>query len=121
MDNRLDAQLLFPNVIRRILESFLAFKLPQQVGNLNQSMRVAGDLLRKSNYQGDADALRLRLTRYAHAYSHSESPATDSMINPDEVRSAIAAVFEFINALDPEHLDGLCAVLEVDKKALLSV
>lgn len=112
-ENRLNAQLLFPNVIRRVLESFLAFKHPEWVGNLNSAMRKSADLLRAAGYQGDADALRLRLTRYAHAYSHSESPTTDITVSPDEVASAIASVFEFMHCLDEVHFAGLCEVTDI--------
>lgn len=118
-ENRLNAQLLFPNVIRRVLETFLAFKHPEWVGNLNTAMRKSADLLRVANYQGDADALRLRLTRYAHAYSHSESPATNITASPDEVASAIASVFEFMHCLDGDHFAGLCEVVSIEPAQLL--
>lgn len=110
LENRLDAQLLFPNVIRRMLESFLAFKRPEWVGNFNMAMHNSADLLREAGYQGDADALRLRLTRYTHANSHNESPATDTTVSPNEVKTAIEAVFEFMNQIDTPHFTGLCEV-----------
>lgn len=119
VENRLNAQLLFPNVIRRVLETFLAFKHPEWVGNLNSAMRKSADLLRTADYKGDADALRLRLTRYAHAYSHSESPATDITVSPDEVASAIASVFEFMHCLDQGHFAGLCEVVKIEPTDLL--
>ncbi len=119
LDHRLDAQLLFPNVMRRLLESFLAFKRPDWVGDFTTAMRNAGELLASSGYRGDADALRQQLTRYAHAYSHSESPETDTTINPDEIYSAISSVFVFMNQLDPDHFRGLCAVVGKDASELL--
>lgn len=119
MENRLDAQLLFPNVMRRMLETFLAFKHPEWVGNFTLAMHNSGDLLREAGYQGDSDALRLRLTRYTHANSHSETPATDATVSPDEVRTAIEAVFEFMHLIDPAHFEGLCIVTGVDSSALL--
>ncbi|EPH14520.1 hypothetical protein HMPREF1484_01823 [Dermabacter sp. HFH0086] len=118
-ENRLNAQLLFPNVIRRVLESFLAFKHPEWVGNLNSAMRKSADLLRAADYQGNADALRLRLIRYSHAYSHSESPATDITVSPDEVATAISSVFEFMRCLDADHFIGLCEVADIDPESLL--
>jgi hypothetical protein len=119
MENRLDAQLLFPNVIRRILETFLAFKRPEWMGQFDLAMRNSAELLREADYQGDADALRLRLTRYTHANSHSESPATDTTVSPDEIKTAIEAVFEFMNQIDQPHFEGLCSVTGIDREVIL--
>lgn len=121
LEHRLNAQLLFPNVIRRMLETFLAFKHPEWVGNFGRAMSKSAQLLRDANYVGDADALRLRLTRYSHAHSHSESPTTDVTMSPDEIATAIGAVFEFMNCLDPAHFAGLCEVVGIDPKSLLPV
>ncbi|MFM8154738.1 MAG: AAA family ATPase, partial [Actinomycetes bacterium] len=119
LENRLDAQLLFPNVIRRILESFLAFKRPEWAGDFTTSMRDAGRLLVDSGYPGDADALRLQLTRFAHAYSHSQSPETDESLSPDEVGAVIRSVFVFMDQIDHNHFVGLCAVVGVAPDDLL--
>jgi len=119
MERKLDAQLLFPNVVRRMLETFLAFKHPEWVGNFSEAMRKSKGLLVAADYTGDADALRLRLTRYSHAHSHSDTPATDITVSPDEVATAIGAVFEFMNCLDPAHFSGLCEVVGLDPSALL--
>jgi wobble nucleotide-excising tRNase len=119
LENRLDAQLLFPNVIRRILESFLAFKRPDWLGDFTASMRKAGQLLIDSGYGGDADALRQQLTRYAHAYSHSQTPETDDTVSPDEIDAALSAVFVFMDQLDHEHFVGLCTVVGADPVTLL--
>jgi hypothetical protein len=120
MEHKLDAQLLFPNVVRRMLESFLAFKHPEWVGNFSEAMRKSKDLLVAADYTGDADALRLRLTRYSHAHSHSETPSTDITVSPDEVATAISAVFEFMNCLDPAHFRGLCEVIGVQPSEILT-
>lgn len=119
LENRLDAQLLFPNVIRRILESFLAFKRPEWVGDFTDSMRKASQLLVDEGYEGDADALRQQLTRYSHAYSHSQTPETDETVNPDEISGAISSVFMFMNQIDGDHFKGLCTVVEIDPAVLL--
>ncbi|MEC5152456.1 AAA family ATPase [Cryobacterium sp. GrIS_2_6] len=119
MEHKLDAQLLFPNVVRRMLETFLAFKHPEWVGNFTEAMRKSKDLLEAGGYKGDADALRLRLTRYSHAHSHSETPSTDITVSPHEVATAIGAAFEFMNCLDPAHFTGLCEVVGIDPSALL--
>ena len=119
MEKELDALLLYPNVLRRMLETFLAFKSPTSVGNFTNSMRDIGTTLEALGYTGDADALRLQLTRFTHANSHAESPETDVAVNPDEVGAIIAAVFRLMNAVDREHFEGLCEVVGVDPSDLL--
>jgi wobble nucleotide-excising tRNase len=119
LENRLDAQLLFPNVVRRMLETFLAFKRPEWVGDFNGAMRNSAQLLKDAGYQGDADALRLRLTRYANVFSHGETPATDTTISPDEVKITIESVFVFMDQLDHDHFVGLCGVVGADPESLL--
>lgn len=121
MDKRLDAQLLFPNVVRRLLESFLAFKIPESVGDFNGTMRNSVSLLEATGFTGDADALRLRLTRYTHAHSHNESPSTDAIISPDEVGPAITAAFEFMYWLDTKHFTGICKVLGLEVSSLVPI
>lgn len=119
MEKKLDALLLYPNVLRRMLETFLAFKSPASVGNFTDSMREIGKKLEALGYTGDADALRLQLTRFTHANSHAESPETDVAVNPEEIGVVIAAVFTFINAVDPTHFEGLCEVIGVEPTELL--
>ena len=119
VENRLDAQLLFPNLIRRVLESFLAFKRPGQTGDFTGAMRETTAMLEQSGYEGDAEALRQQLTRYTHAYSHSETPDTNDVVNPDEIASALAAVFSFMKQLDEGHFCGLCEVVGVDPEHLV--
>lgn len=119
MEKKLDAQLLYPNVLRRMLETFIAFKSPTAVGNFTSAMREFGESLEDSGYEGDADALRLHLTRFTHASSHAESPETDAVVNPDEMRAIIAAVFTFMNVLDQDHFEGLCEVVGVQPSDLL--
>lgn len=119
LENRLDAQLLFPNVVRRMLETFLAFKRPEWVGDFNNAMRNSAELLVEAGYRGDANALRLRLTRYAHAHSHAEDPSTDKTVSPDEAATAIGAVFEFMHLLDGPHFVGLCSTVGIEPSELL--
>jgi wobble nucleotide-excising tRNase len=121
MEVRLTAQLLFPNVIRRMLETFLAFKHPEWVGNFGTAMRNSAKLLEGAGYTGDANALRQRLTRFSHTYSHSDTPITDAIGAPDEIASTISAVFEFMNCIDPDHFNGLCEVAGINVTELLSL
>lgn len=118
VEHRLDAQLLFPNLIRRVLESFLAFKQPGKTGDFTAAMRETTAMLQCAGYSGDAEALRQQLTRYTHAYSHSETPDTNEVINPDEIAGALVAVFAFMRQLDEGHFVGLCEVVGVQPDAL---
>lgn len=119
MEKKLDAQLLYPNMLRRMLETFLAFKDPASVGNFTSAMREAGKRLEGVGYEGDADALRLLLTRFTHDSSHADSPETDAAVSPDEIRTVFAAVFTFMNAIDKPHFEGLCEVIGVSPSDLL--
>lgn len=119
MERRLDAMLLYPNVLRRVLETFLAFKDPSSLGNFTGAMRAMGDRLEELRYQGDAGALRLQLTRFTHTNSHAASPETDAAVAPDEIGSIFAAAFAFMHAIDSEHFLGLCHVIAVDPGQLL--
>jgi|GEM_PF-1101129 len=119
MERKLDALLLYPNVIRRMLETFLAFKHPTSVGNFTNAMREISKSLEALGYNGDADAIRLRLTRFTHAYSHAESPETNIAVTPDEIGPIISAAFIFMNVVDKNHFEGLCKVIEVEPSKLL--
>jgi hypothetical protein len=119
MEKKLDALLLYPNVLRRMLETFLAFKRPASVGDFTNAMRDIGATLEEADYEGDADALRLQLTRFTHSNSHADSPETDMTIDPDEISAIIAAVFAFMNAIDQEHFRGLCEVIGIEPASLL--
>ena len=121
IENRMDAQLLFPNVIRRVLETFLGFKLPGSVGNFNESMRLSVDLLTEGKFEGDAHALRTHLTRFAHAYSHSENPDITDIVKPDEIGTAIVSLFRFMHAVDQRHFVGLCEVIARSPDSMLTL
>lgn len=119
LEKKLDALLLYPNVLRRMLETFLAFKQPASAGNFTDLMRDVGATLEELGYKGDADALRLQLTRFTHANSHADSPETDVAANPDEIMAILSAVFTFMNAVDQKHFEGLCEVIGIAPSELL--
>lgn len=119
MEKKLDALLLYPNVLRRMLETFLAFKSPTSVGDFTTSMREIEATLETLGYTGVGDALRLQLTRFTHANSHAESPETGVAVNPEEIGAVISAVFTFMNAVDHKHFEGLCEVIGVEPSDLL--
>lgn len=107
-DTRLEAQLLFPNVVRKLLETFMAFKRPGQMGGLSEAMAAVDESLAGSGFEGDSAALRHDLLRFANVYSHSNTPESDFLVSPEETLPAINAVFEFMSWVDPEHFKGMC-------------
>lgn len=119
METKLDALLLYPNVLRRMLETFLAFKYPTTAGKFTEAMRTAGEQLEALGYEGNADGLRLHLTRFTHGYSHADSPETDVAVNPDEIKSVLVSVFTFMSVIDQEHFEGLCELVGIEPTDLI--
>lgn len=118
-ETKLEAQLLFPNVIRRLLETFLAFKRPGQMSGLSEAMAAIDDALSASEFEGDSGALRHDLLRYSNVYSHSESPESNALVSPEETLPAINAVFEFMYWVDAEHFQGMCTATGLDASVLV--
>ncbi|MGP2494649.1 AAA family ATPase [Schaalia turicensis] len=119
LEAMLDAQLLYPNVMRRVLETFLAFRYPNNVGDFTKSMRESVTQLKAGGYSGDAEALRTHLTRFSHAYSHRDTPDCDDTVPPEEMQAALQACFRFIHGVDKTHFSNLCAAIEADESSLL--
>lgn len=117
--NLLEAQLLYPNMMRRVLETFLAFRQPDSIGNFTASMRKAAQSLQESNYTGDATALQLLITRFSHTHSHSSTPEVDVTFPPEEVTAYLRACFHLMDALDSEHFARLCQTIGVSSVDLL--
>ncbi|WP_169165209.1 AAA family ATPase [Cellulomonas taurus] len=109
LENRINAQLLLPNVLRRLLETFLAFKVPHLIGDFSNAMRICMDGLETEGRE-KVQPIRVHLTRFAHQYSHSESPDISRVISPDEVGATISQALAFMQLLDPPHFEGLCTM-----------
>lgn len=118
-DKLLDAQLLFPNVIRRVLETFLAFKLPGSAGNLNAMMTASEELVTADNRNAALQTLRHDLLRYSNAASHDTSPETDRVLPPDEIPRAMTNLFRFMKMVDSSHFQGMCEATGFDPATLL--
>lgn len=107
------AATIMPNAARRLLESFLAFKSPATMGNFEASVTAA---------MGDMDeALRLRMIKFLHRFSHNEQGDIDAHIRPEEALPVLASVFSLINSRDEQHFDETCASLELDASLLLQL
>lgn len=92
-----------PNMARRLLETFLAYRIPSR----------SGDLYGKLNeIEGDV-ATKARVLRFLHTYSHG-----DAVAQPDhdptllaETPAVLREVLTLIHANDPVHHDEMVALV----------
>ena len=100
-----DAAIL-PNVCRRLLEGFLSFRCPQNIGNFEAQMKQIVDNLEDS-------AKRNYLVRFLHEYSHNEQCDPSKHIQLLETPKIIESIFSVIREVDPRHYDAMCEALHV--------
>ena len=95
----LETNYMLPNMARRLLEAFLAFRQPDVSGDLRQKMLdVDFDEAKKS-----------QILRFVHTYSHN-----DAIVEPDhdpsllgEAPSVLSGLLELINKEDPRHFERM--------------
>lgn len=89
---------LFPNLARRLLESFLAFRYPRSV-----------ELYAKMQFSSFDEAKRTRLVRFLHTYSHSgfiEEQQHDPTILA-ETPTILKELMSFIEFEDKKHYEEM--------------
>lgn len=91
-----------PNIARRLLESFLAFRVPGKAGELRQQVEsLTGDPAKKS-----------RIVRFLHTYSHADhiaEPEHDlSLLS--ETPFVLNEILELIKLNDANHYDAMSAL-----------
>jgi hypothetical protein len=95
---------MMPNVMRRLLEIFLAFRFPG-------SGSVIGKLEEACKEHDKLDKYRLfALERLVQLESHSDNhddTVSFSAMTFEQSRDACAALIEFMEIVDRPHLDGL--------------
>lgn len=109
----MEATAVIPNVARQMLEAFLAFKYPSKIGDFEGSMR------RAFQEQSVTDPLRQRITRFVHRQSHNEEANIDRPVGIGESATVLRSVFEFIEAVDADHFNEMCAALELSPSVVL--
>lgn len=109
----MEATAVIPNAARQILEAFLAFKYPSKIGDFEGSMR------RAFQEQSVTDPLRQRITRFVHRQSHNEEANIDRPVGIGESVTVLRSVFEFIEAIDADHFNEMCAALELSPSVVL--
>jgi len=107
--DKYDAAIL-PNVCRRLLEGFLSFRRPQNIGNFETQMRQVTDNLKDS-------AKRNYLVRFLHEYSHNEQCDPSKHIQLLETPKIIESIYSLIRELDPNHYSAMCEALHVSPLA----
>lgn len=102
-----DYTYLMPNVMRKVLEVFLTFKVPTHAD-------IVGKLDDLSKDHPELDAIRLRaLNRLIQVESHGDSMDDIVAINAmtlEETRDCAAALIDMMKLVDRKHYDGLESV-----------
>jgi wobble nucleotide-excising tRNase len=94
----LEAYYPVPNVARRLLEGFLAFKVPEASGDLHRALQlVAFDESKKT-----------RLLRFLHTQSHGADliPGHDPSVL-GECPAVLIDLFELMRSLDDRHVSAM--------------
>lgn len=99
-----------PNVARRLLEAFLAFRFPEMTGDLGARLdRVV------EQYGYDA-AKKTRILRLLHTYSHAEAllePEHDLTLL-SETQPVLVELLELMRTVDEAHYEGLEKLIASD-------
>lgn len=85
---------LIPNAVRRMLESFTAFKVPEDPDFLNRLERLT-----KTGRNGEFRDLY----DFCNRYSHGEGREITMPLDSRPVTSGVRRSLEFIKAVDPDH------------------
>ncbi len=97
-EERLEEHYVFPNMARRLLETFLAFRQPQAEGLWSKLDVVKFD-----------EAKKLRIIRFLDTHSHADSigePEHD-LSGLSEARSVLKNLLELVEAEDPDHFKAM--------------
>lgn len=100
----LETYYAIPNIARRLLESFLAFRVPAKHGDLFQKLEaVPYDATKKT-----------RILRFLHTYSHcdqvAESDHDPSVLS--ETPAILQEVLAMIRECDPEHFNSMAELVD---------
>jgi wobble nucleotide-excising tRNase len=110
-ESDVEAATVLPNVCRRLLEGFLGFKYPALLGNLHaQIMRASEGTV--------SEAMRARVLRFAHAYSHNQEADTTLPVARPEAVEMLHVVLEFMEVIDKAHFDAMCEAIGVSSAFL---
>lgn len=100
----LEENYIFPNMARRLLEAFLAFRRPQNAGGLRQKLQGI-----------DFDEnKKLRILRFLHTHSHA-----DAIVDPEhdpsalgEAKAVLTDLLALIQHEDAAHYDAMVTLVD---------
>lgn len=100
----LEKNYIYPNMARRLLEAFLAFRRPQNAGELRQKLQSI-----------DFDETKkLRILRFLHTHSHA-----DAIIDPEhdpsalgEAKAVLTDLLALIQHEDVAHYDAMVELVD---------
>lgn len=101
----LEQNYALPNMARRLLESFLAFRRPE----------ISGDLWKKMESVDFEEAKKLRILRFLHTHSHSDTvgePEHDLSLLT-EAESVLKNLLELIESEDKAHYDAMVKLVKL--------
>ena len=111
-ESDVEAATVLPNVCRRLLEGFLGFKYPALLGNLHEQIMKASDGILN-------EAMRARVLRFAHAYSHNQEADTTVPVARPEAVEMLHVVLEFMKIIDKSHFDAMCEAVGIEGDVLM--
>ena len=114
LENDLEAAAILPNSCRRLLEGFLSFRFPSEIGDFRAQLSKAIDSVIDP-------AARTRLLTFLHQYSHNEEGDTGKPVDRPESVRILSSVFELINLVDKAHYEEMVEALELVHLNLLGV
>lgn len=112
IESDLDAGAILPNVARRVLEGFFAFRYPDLIDDFAGSVTRANE---------DADpTTQRRIERFLQQYSHNGEADTSRGVPRPEAVTILTAVFDLMKVIDSDHLSSMCAALDLNEASLTS-
>ena len=128
MDGVVDRQLLYPNLARRLIEQFLAFKYPHKATKFSEAVAVAARRARENCMNGSMCSQDIEnaisvceniVLPATNVGSHSRIPTTMGANSGQQLDILIRQVFYFIYLVDSSHFEGMCEALEFDDEFAL--